>query len=422
MANWSPFREALRDVEQQRTFTWRELDSLVGGLPPSAYEHPAFWKGVRGGWPGFTTTKVEVGRSVTFVRRTATAPRVPRPFGPDTDVTGAPTQRADIVLVGCVKSKLTHPAPAKDLYTSPLFGKERHYAEATGKPWFILSAEHGLVAPDRVLAPYELQLSDTPRSYRQAWGAKVVGQLQKAAGPLDGTTIEAHAGAAYTDAIRDRLRDAGAHVLEPLKGLTLGQRLAWYGSDAGSSPEPEPTSIVEDLLARLRDETAAQTPAAFLNTHSMETRMPGLYSWWVDDAGAHDLIAGLGAHIEPGLIYAGLAGATRSKSGKKSTNTLWGRIRSMHLGGNHNFSTFRLSLGSILATARTDDLIDENQLTDWMHQHLRLIAVPVDDADGLDALETDVLIALGPPLNLDKRPKTEVRIRLTHLRGTYRGR
>lgn len=39
-----------------------------------------------------------------------------------------------------------------------------------------------------------------------------------------------------------------------------------------------------------------------------------------------------------------------------------------------------------------------------MHLHLALIAVPVPDADTLDAAETTVLAALDPPLNLAKRP------------------
>lgn len=48
---------------------------------------------------------------------------------------------ADVVLVGCVKRKLSHPAPARDLYTSPLFAKGRAYAEASGAAWFVLSAQ-----------------------------------------------------------------------------------------------------------------------------------------------------------------------------------------------------------------------------------------------------------------------------------------
>ena len=147
-------------------------------------------------------------------------------------------------------------------------------------------------------------------------------------------------------------------------------------------------------------------------------RSPGLYSWWVDAGGAADLSTGLQQPVEPGLIYAGLAGATRS-GGRKSKNTLWGRIKTMHLGGRHEFSTFRLSLGSVLAESRGDQEIDEPGLTAWMHEHLRLIAVPVDDADTLGDVETEVLLQLDPPLNLDKVARNPLRTQLSALRKKY---
>lgn len=51
-----------------------------------------------------------------------------------------------------------------------------------------------------------------------------------------------------------------------------------------------------------------------------------------------------------------------------------------------------------------------------MYEHLRVVAIPVADADILDQLETRVLGALDPPLNLAKMPRTPVRERLTDLR------
>lgn len=39
-----------------------------------------------------------------------------------------------VVLVGCSAAKLEKPAPARDLYTSPLFRKARAYALASGLP------------------------------------------------------------------------------------------------------------------------------------------------------------------------------------------------------------------------------------------------------------------------------------------------
>jgi predicted nuclease with RNAse H fold len=91
----------------------------------------------------------------------------------------------------------------------------------------------------------------------------------------------------------------------------------------------------------------------------------------------------------------------------------------MHLGSRHEFSTFRLSLGSILARARGESEIDEAALTLWMHNHLRVIAIPVNDADILNNLETAVLAVLDPPLNLAKMQRTPVRKRLAELRRQY---
>ena len=54
-----------------------------------------------------------------------------------------------------------------------------------------------------------------------------------------------------------------------------------------------------------------------------------------------------------------------------------------------------------------------------MHEHLRLVAVPVADADTLGAVETDVLAELNPPLNLDKVPRDPRRQRLSALRKQY---
>lgn len=417
MANWSTLREALALINDRVTFTWSELDDLVGGLPRSAYEHAAFWKGARSGWPGFTTEGVRVGESVTFVRRsTHLAPATRRPAKITPRRPSGNTTRVDAVLVGCVKSKLDRPAPARDLYTSPLFRKARSYAEMTGAPWFVLSAEHGLVTSSTVLRPYDLRLSNAPRDYRRTWGLRVVEQLQDAVGPLPEKIIEVHAGSAYADAIRDRLVAEGAEVVEPLRGMTMGARLAWYDhNDAAQNSVPE----VPELVEQLGKPESAVTPADFLATGGTGLRRPGLYSWWVDHEGAATLTAGLQHIVHPGLIYAGLAGATRARSGRKSTNTLWGRIRGMHLGGRHEFSTFRFSLGAILATARNEPEIDEERLTVWMHQHIRLIAIPIDDADALNGLESAVLAALNPPLNLDKMPRSPIRQRLTDLRRQH---
>lgn len=431
MADWSLLRDALSRAGDSVRYTWDELDALVGGLPASATNHRAWWSGDRphvNAWRSarFTLANLDPGREVTFRRTTSQSsspdpgPAMATPEAPPVANPNAPT----LLLVGCVKEKLAVPAPARDLYVSTLFRKERQYAELSGLPWFILSAEHGLVAPDEWLAPYERYLPDTPPSFRQAWGTWVVERLALLAGGLDRKTIEIHAGSAYVDALRGGLTSKGASLREPLAGLGMGQRLAWYGAvptrtDVGASPVATSHESANGFCERLTDEDAALAPEEFIARGPAGLKRPGLYSWWVDTDGARDLSTGLGQPLGPGLIYAGLAGATRWPSGRPSSNTLWSRIYGMHLGGRHEFSTFRRTLGSVLAQARQEDIIDEVRLTGWMNEHLKVIAVPFDDADTLGKLEGDVLSRLDPPLNLQGMPLTTVRRRLKELRGPH---
>ncbi|MGD8202440.1 DUF6000 family protein [Ornithinimicrobium sp. W1679] len=324
----------------------------------------------------------------------------------------APTA-ADVVLIGCVKSKQASGALAKDLYTSNYFAKMRAYAESTGKPWYILSAEHGLVAPDDWLEPYDCYLAKTGPAYQQDWGRKVARQLEEALGPLEGRIFDIHAGSTYVKAVDAAVSSKGAVLLDQLKGMSIGQRLSWYLH--------QPTPSTDDstaIAAQLSDQSQARTLDDVLSTSGNGLRSPGLYSWWVDDCGARDLSAGLEHQIAPGLIYAGLAGATR-KSGASSSNTLWGRISTMHLGKKNEFSTLRRSLGSILAHANGQPDIDEARLTLWMHAHLRVVLIPVANPDTLDALETNILSELDPPLNLAKVARTPLRQRLSELRKQY---
>jgi hypothetical protein len=50
-----------------------------------------------------------------------------------------------------------------------------------------------------------------------------------------------------------------------------------------------------------------------------------------------------------------------------------------------------------------------------------VIAIPVDDPDILDDLETEILTELDPPINLAKVSKTPLRARLSALRKQYGG-
>lgn len=120
------------------------------------------------------------------------------------------------------------PARAKDLYRSSLWFKRRAFAECSGLPWVILSAEHGVLDPNEIVAPHDRYLRAQPAHYRAAWGQQVVTQLVERFGPIDGMTFALHAGRSYGDPIEGFLRERGAVLLRPLDGLTQGRHLTWY--------------------------------------------------------------------------------------------------------------------------------------------------------------------------------------------------
>lgn len=128
-----------------------------------------------------------------------------------------------IALVSCVKSKRTSAAPAGDLYTSVLFRALRGYAEANADAWYVLSAEHGLLRPDEVVAPYERTLNRMRKRDRLAWAERVQGQLREALPP--GAEVIVLAGERYREGIVPFLRGRGHSVRIPLEGLSFGRQL-----------------------------------------------------------------------------------------------------------------------------------------------------------------------------------------------------
>lgn len=316
-----------------------------------------------------------------------------------------------VVLVGCSRSKAVTACTAAELFTGAAFTKARAHAERAGVPWFVLSAKFGLLDPTEVIAPYDVYLADQSQGYRTAWGEWVVAQLAERH-PLSGATVEVHAGRVYTQPLVAPMSVAGATVVEPLSGLRQGERLAWYsGPSAVERAEASGAVDVSPLL----DQRNAIAPADFLAHGRAAFDAPGLYSWWVDVPGANSLSAGLGHGVPAGLVYAGRAGGLRA-SGKTSSNTLWGRVGGMHLQGNRDFSTFRLTLTAALRHSG-EKVSDEADLTRWMHEHMRVAVLALPAAVVLPA-EERLLAEADPPLNLQGMPGTPLRRSLSRLRST----
>lgn len=127
-------------------------------------------------------------------------------------------------LVSCVKSKLHHAAPARDLYVSTWFRLARAYVEAHGGWWLILSAEHGLLHPDDVVAPYQRTLLRMSVGERRGWADRVISEMRRIL-PSRLRTVVVLAGARYREFLMDELQLRSQQVLVPLERQGIGQQM-----------------------------------------------------------------------------------------------------------------------------------------------------------------------------------------------------
>ena len=249
VADWSRLTEWLASSGVERLeLPFAEIERHIGGRLPPSSQYPAFWsnsssyskalkhagyestrRGVPKGCMGFVRIRPI---AVESAEATPTAA-----LGQGSSATG------DVILLGCVKTKAPEASPARDLYRSALFERRRRYAESSGQPWYILSAEHGLLDPGAIVEPYDTYLADQGADYRQAWGEWVGAKLAKVRESIAGLVIEVHADAAYVEAIREALSRRGAVLLTPLAGLRRGEQLAWYDRLADELPSQHETVL-----------------------------------------------------------------------------------------------------------------------------------------------------------------------------------
>lgn len=150
------------------------------------------------------------------------SPRAMNPKSEAIDLSGA------IVLVSCVKSKLSRPAPARVLYCSDWFTKVRHIVETQNARWFVLSALHGLVPADREIAPYELTLNAIDVAGRRAWAAGVYRELEPELKAYNRVVL--FAGLKYREFLVEPLQRSGHQVEVPMEGLAIGEQLSWLSA------------------------------------------------------------------------------------------------------------------------------------------------------------------------------------------------
>jgi len=133
-----------------------------------------------------------------------------------------------VFLLSCGKTKGPAPARAIELYKGPLFRRMLRYARNRNPDaMFILSAKHGLLRPQEVIAPYERTLKTMSVGELNEWADRVVSQLRRQT-DLDRDHFTVLASKKYRLHLLSHLR----HHCVPMAGLRLGEQLRFLDREA----------------------------------------------------------------------------------------------------------------------------------------------------------------------------------------------
>jgi hypothetical protein len=163
---------------------------------------------------------------------------------------GAVVHSGRVVLIGSSGATVEEPDAAGRLFLSDGFARAREHAVHSRLPWFVLSAKHGLLDPDDVISPHEIQIDDQPAGYRSAWGEWVVAQLADRL-QLDGVVVEVHGGVDFAQPLRQSLARRGAVLEIPLPGTWRDSGPTATGDRGDGAPGPV-DAPVRAALDRLR--------------------------------------------------------------------------------------------------------------------------------------------------------------------------
>jgi hypothetical protein len=120
-------------------------------------------------------------------------------------------------IIACSASKADRPLPARELYTGELFKRSLAVAESRCGRVVVLSARHGVLDLDAVIAPYDFRLP-TKKEPLARWAASVNASLPAA------TKVLCLAPRSYWGGL-EGLRANLAEVWDtPLKGLGIGEQ------------------------------------------------------------------------------------------------------------------------------------------------------------------------------------------------------
>jgi hypothetical protein len=226
---------------------------------------------------------------------------------------------------------------AENLYCSELFYKSRRYAQAHFDGWLILSAKHGLIRPEDVIAPYDCKLTTLSKPEKQELAKRLSRQAAKLfSHPVQ---IESICGEEYDSLLEE------AHVrFESNRefALPIGKKLKALGQVTDPEENQKLLDQVYGVIGRLskkvglkclRDLLESDMPESgvYLFFDQSERRLKDLSQLRIIRVGTHGVAAG---------SKASLRNRMRTHFGTTSGE------------GNHRSSVFRLHVGRSMINAK----------------------------------------------------------------------
>ena len=258
------------------------------------------------------------------------------------DVVRSASLQRTIALISCSESKKREAAPAADLYTSPRFKLSRAFALRQELNYYIISAKHGLLSPQDVIEPYDVNLRSFRPNERAAWAEKVVTRLLSLHPKTERVIIIADG--LYSSSLAEALDAKNIALVQPFSQLSKETVIALLKHCVRLLDRADAVRKFYDLF-ELRHLKSPIVPLR----EALQGEMPeqGVYFFFDPDEETRF------SNVLGRLVRIGTHGVS---TGSKAT--LRDRLRA-HFGtmdgyGNHRSSVFRLHVGA--AMIRRDGL------------------------------------------------------------------
>lgn len=131
-----------------------------------------------------------------------------------------------VAIIPCTNQKSDRPGPAREVWVGNHFQLILAHAEMFYDTVYIMSYKYGLIEPDALIEPYDIDLRTANAGTRLRWWAKMKGDI------ADVSSESPLLVALYTGAVeRDRIitefvRNGVEQVITPFEGLKVGDRMS----------------------------------------------------------------------------------------------------------------------------------------------------------------------------------------------------